>query len=74
MGPIDNLYLDLPFHPDSKELKEALEGWEDEPPGPRIDPRAARRVKFGDCLPELGYLFCTHSFIPPMLLCPLDQE
>ncbi len=52
VGPLDNLYLDLPFQPRPAELEEALEGWEEEPPGPRIDPRAVRRLKFGDCLPE----------------------
>ncbi len=52
VGPLDNLYLDLPIRPDSSELQAVLDGWQEEPPGPRIDPRAARRLKFGDCLPE----------------------
>ncbi len=52
VGWLDNLYLDLPVRPDPLELVEALKGWEEEPPGPRIDPRAARRLKFGDCLPK----------------------
>ncbi len=52
VGPIDNLYLDLPFRPDPRDLEDALRGWEEEPPGPRIDVRDARRLKFGDCLPE----------------------
>ncbi len=52
VGPLDNLYLDLPLRPDPQELMKALRGWEEEPPGPRIDPRAAHRLKFGDCLPD----------------------
>ena len=52
VGLLDNLYLDLPLRPDPLELKAALRDWDEEPPGPRIDPRAARRLKFGDCLPE----------------------
>ncbi len=52
VGPLDNLHLSLKFRPDPLELKEALTGWDEEPPGPRIDPRAARKLKFGDCLPE----------------------
>ena len=52
VGPLDNLYLDLPVRPEPLALKEALKGWREEPPGPRIDPRAARKLKFGDCLPE----------------------
>ncbi len=51
VGPIDNLYLDLPFRPKPRELQKALDSWAGELPGPRVDPRAARRLKFGDCLP-----------------------